>query len=215
MSSPPEMPNVMRAFVEQASPPLGYGNDYMVWDWKIALTILFYLPYALVLWKHPAVPWLLFGYSLCAVLFFAIVIRGFKEHMAYESNPFDFVKVQFLLLLNVVVLLGLAHWSLSLADPDQYNRPLDAFSSIYFSVVTIATLGYGDIHPTGAIAKAIAVTEIFFGIWFFITVVPVAVADQAERIRHYRDKRKAFAEATKAAWNRGQLKPVEPPNTEA
>jgi hypothetical protein len=128
VTPPQDMPEVLRAFFEQASPPPGQGNASMIWNWKIAIFLLFYLPYAAIFLQYAVVPWILFGYSVCAVLLFFFYISRFKENMAYESNPFDFVQVQFLFLLNVVVLLGLAHWSLSLADPDQYNKQIDAFS---------------------------------------------------------------------------------------
>jgi voltage-gated potassium channel len=207
--SPEDIPDVMKAFIAQASPPYGQGNDYFVLNWKVALTLLFYIPYAAILWKHSSVPWILLAYSIAAVVFFAMAIRGFKKHMAYQSNPFDFVRVQFLLLLNVIVLFGLAHWTLSTAEPAQYSKALDVFDGIYYSVVTMATLGYGDIYPAHHSAQSLAIFEVFFGIWFFVTVVPVAVADQAERIRHYRAGRKEFAEAMQRAWERGEMRVVD------
>ena len=91
-------------------------------------------------------------------------------------------------------------------DPKSFSMPLDAFDSVYFSLVTVSTLGYGEIHPLSKYARAIAMAELLVGMWFFITVVPVAVADQAERLRIFRTGRKKMAEALKKSHEKGELK---------
>jgi hypothetical protein len=45
---------------------------------------------------------------------------------------------------------------------------LDAF---YFSVVTIATVGYGDIHPTTSLGKILAIALIVAGVGTFLEVI--------------------------------------------
>ncbi len=45
---------------------------------------------------------------------------------------------------------------------------LDAF---YFSVVTIATVGYGDIHPTTSLGKLLCITLIIAGVGTFLEVI--------------------------------------------
>jgi len=47
----------------------------------------------------------------------------------------------------------------SLAGPE----PLDLGTAVYFSFVTLATLGYGDIAPAASAARALAVLEAVFG----------------------------------------------------
>lgn len=49
------------------------------------------------------------------------------------------------------------------------NIPLkDAVDSIYFSFVTSATIGYGDIHPINQTGKLIVITQIFSSISFLV-----------------------------------------------
>ena len=54
--------------------------------------------------------------------------------------------------------------------PDLY---MDVISAIYFSGVTITTLGYGDILPVDKIARMLALYEAFSGL--FLIVVAVAL----------------------------------------
>ena len=205
---PEGLPEVVQEFLGSASPPSGQGNAHFEWNRTALLMLIPFLPYLLGFSPYKIIPWLLVGYSALLAGFYCFLIASFKTHMAYESNPFDFVTVELLNLLCVVLALGIGYYSLSHADKSQFNRSLSVLDGIYFSVVTIATVGYGDIHPAASTSKVIVLSEVAIGVWFFITVIPVAVADQAERLRHFRihqtNMKRAFAEAIA----RGEVKPV-------
>jgi len=50
---------------------------------------------------------------------------------------------------------------------------------IYFSIVTLTSLGYGDIHPKGNVGEAVACSEIIVGLLMFgmlITLLSKRVA---------------------------------------
>lgn len=40
--------------------------------------------------------------------------------------------------------------------------------SLYFSVITVATVGYGDLHPTKDISKIFTMVYVIFGVGFFL-----------------------------------------------
>jgi len=78
-----------------------------------------------------------------------------------------FTRVRLLLALPVVVLvigtLGfMVLESLSFVD------------ALYFTIVTISTVGYGDIHPTNMISKIFGIFLIIIGIGTFLTIVTTA-----------------------------------------
>jgi voltage-gated potassium channel len=68
---------------------------------------------------------------------------------------------------------GLAYWSLDQISPGSLSgastHSLD--DAIYFSFVTLATLGYGDIVPRGEIARGLAVVEGIGGQLFLAVMV--------------------------------------------
>jgi voltage-gated potassium channel len=66
----------------------------------------------------------------------------------------------------------LTHWfvSLSISDASSYSG-LDKSSfldHLYFSVITFATVGYGDINPITRSAKIAVMCEVSFGVMYVI-----------------------------------------------
>lgn len=61
------------------------------------------------------------------------------------------------LILGTLIFASLEHWSF-----------LNAF---YYVIVTIATVGYGDIHPTTSIGKVFAILLIITGVGTFLGVI--------------------------------------------
>jgi len=82
--------------------------------------------------------------------------------------------------LVVYMLLGImwayAYSLLEGLQPNSFNLPgtlaeLDPFSYTYFSMVTMTTLGYGDISPATDPARALAMTQAITGQVYLVVVV--------------------------------------------
>lgn len=76
-----------------------------------------------------------------------------------------------------LVTAGFAALYLSLARNDFKPRSLEPASAVYFSVVTIATVGYGDIHPRhdAAFAQFLVMAEILVGLIYVAVVLATLV----------------------------------------
>jgi hypothetical protein len=48
---------------------------------------------------------------------------------------------------------------------------LSFLDALYFTIVTISTVGYGDIHPTNVASKAFGIVLIIIGIGTFFTII--------------------------------------------
>lgn len=88
--------------------------------------------------------------------------------------------------LETIVNFGLIYY---LVFPGDFSREFsNVFEALYFSAVTITTLGYGDFTPRGHIAQFLSIYEVFIG--FVLVVVALGAylgggrreaASQAER----------------------------------
>jgi len=52
------------------------------------------------------------------------------------------------------------------------SRPIDV---VYFSFITLATVGYGDLTPNGDLVRMLAVAEALLGQLYLVTVIAVLV----------------------------------------
>lgn len=59
----------------------------------------------------------------------------------------------------------------SIVTGDSFDRTVELGWVMYFSFVTLTTLGYGDISPIGEAARVIAITEAALGQLFLVTLV--------------------------------------------
>ena len=71
------------------------------------------------------------------------------------------------------VFFGLLYFVVEQLSPGTFTSPthFTQTSAIYFSFVTLATLGYGDIAPRGDIARGIAIVEGVGGQLFLAVLV--------------------------------------------
>ena len=83
----------------------------------------------------------------------------------------------FIGLLIVIIILGTLGF--------RFTEGLSLVDAFYFSIVTIATVGYGDIHPSTEPGKFLAMFLILCGVGIFLGVV----ANATEMIVYQREKR--------------------------
>lgn len=82
----------------------------------------------------------------------------------------------FLVLLFVVLVLGTLGFMIT--------EDLSAVDALYFNLVTIATVGYGDIHPYTQMGKLLAIAMIITGVGTFLGVI----ANVTEMMLNRREK---------------------------
>jgi hypothetical protein len=106
--------------------------------------------------------------------------------------------------ISAYLLLGLlwafAYMLTANATPDAFsfntthpeNQTMDGPTALYFSFVTLSTVGYGDITPSSQVARMLAMTEAMTGLLYvavllarlvalYSTPEPVAVGDASDR----------------------------------
>lgn len=115
--------------------------------------------------------WSNFGYGLLLFATALVILRRVLGHQTVTSrtlsgavSAFLFVGLAFACMAEATVL----------RDPGAYsaaNGNTSFASMLYFSFVTIATLGYGDIVPVTSTARAFATMEAVMGQIYLVTIV--------------------------------------------
>jgi len=78
----------------------------------------------------------------------------------------------FALALFLVLFAGI-YLSLSASDPGNFSEPLSRISSLYFTVVTFGTVGFGDITPTSDVGRLVASAQVILDLVFIGLIVRV------------------------------------------
>ncbi|WP_292436152.1 potassium channel family protein [Methylobacter sp.] len=79
--------------------------------------------------------------------------------------------------MGVAILFAALFRYQSVWNPGAFDRPIETtLDSFYFSVVTLATVGYGDIHPVGSVAKILVIIEVLLGILLLAIMVGAAIS---------------------------------------
>lgn len=87
-------------------------------------------------------------------------------------------------LYVVVMFFALFYYVLELNMPGQFEGLETRTDSMYFTVVTLGTVGYGDIHAVGQVARAATMVQVVFDLIVIGTLLAVAAPGVAQRIVH-------------------------------
>lgn len=83
--------------------------------------------------------------------------------------------------LAVYLLLGLAvafgHNVIDAVTTGAYSQPLSQSDAIYFSFITITTVGFGDIAPVAGVARSLALASAIFGQLYLVSVVALIIGN--------------------------------------
>ncbi len=125
----------------------------------------------------------LYGFSRKSLFGFLVFPSRLRKEM--EDGVFGRVHTlmaSFLSFAFTIYGFAIAYVFVSNIDEKAFNvGKLDIVSGIYFSMVTIATVGYGDIAPVTHLARLLVVFEIFVGIiyaTFFFSIIASFVRER-------------------------------------
>ena len=119
---------------------------------------------------------LLFGVGLVLLIWWIV-----RELMKQLSGGSSGVRVRSLitLLYPLVALFALAYYLTQRNDPTQFDGLITRTDSLYFTVITLGTIGYGDIHAVGQFARVLTMIQVAFD----LVVIGAFVAVASSRVQ--------------------------------
>jgi voltage-gated potassium channel len=99
-----------------------------------------------------------------------------RQHV--EAKPPSLWRALWVIILVTLVFVIVGAIAMRLAEPEVFTNIGDA---LWFSVVTVSTVGYGDIVPESTIGRFVASVIMIFGLAFVPAVTAVVVSTMMGR----------------------------------
>lgn len=152
----------------------------------VLIAALLALPMLLSTWLSHIVSstYLQLGGTCFGLLFFGFVIVAILRFILGQHHiTFDVIFAAIVVYLLLGVLWSLIYSLLELLHPGSFNLAKgqlqdSRFSLVYYSFVTLTTLGYGDFTPATPIAGSLAVLEAIIGQIYLAVIVATLVGVQ-------------------------------------
>ncbi len=140
--------------------------------WAMALLLVATAAVSMLIGEHRDAR-LLLGYFVLMLAMLLVAWRQFDHSSVAASTLFALTSVAMLLLYATFGAYYLG------AD---FNPPIaDLVAALYFAVVTMTTVGYGDITPRTSDARLFAVSVIVLGVAVFATSLTAVIAPMVSR----------------------------------
>ncbi|MGN7610683.1 NAD-binding protein [Magnetococcales bacterium HHB-1] len=93
------------------------------------------------------------------------------------------------LFIMGIVIWGMVAVAFYVAERGVNPKITTIWEAIYWSIITITTVGYGDITPDTSLGRVIAVFGTLIGMWIAVFMTSIIVSALTERIMHLREHR--------------------------
>ena len=113
---------------------------------------------------------------LVLALLVAGVVRQLRLHLDDQDRRVDGLIVSIMVVMTV---FSMCYFTLQQRDPGQFAELETRLDALYFTATTASSVGYGDVHAVGQVARALVLVQIVFNVVFIGT----AVALLSSRIR--------------------------------
>jgi voltage-gated potassium channel len=107
--------------------------------------------------------------TLLGIAVLAIAITG-QVRRQLAMDPDAHVQSLVMLLELVVVVFAVGYYVLELSEPGEMAGLETRTDSLYFTVSTLTTIGFGDVHAAGQLARVMVIIQMVFDVVFVAAV---------------------------------------------
>lgn len=101
---------------------------------------------------------------VASTIFGAIFVRQLRQIHKARYPVLRAVEAIGLVATVFIVAMASIHYGLAAATPSSYSEALSRLDALYFTVTTLATVGYGDITPTSEVTRSVTMVQMVLGI---------------------------------------------------
>ncbi len=159
-----------------------------LWLWLVQaagvatmVTAYFLLPLDRLGPRRPALSWLLFGLALTLIAL--LLLRQVVHVLLGRPDVRPGLVIPLLMSLSVLV-FATAYQALA-QRPGELDGIATRLDALYFTVVTLATVGYGDITPHGQAARLVTILQILYTFVFLTAAATALTSHLRTALRHH------------------------------
>lgn len=119
---------------------------------------------------------------LIAVAVMAFLIGNQVRRTFVDSTSIRLARLTTLLSITIFA-FALGYFILERSSPGEVSGLHTRLDSLYFTLVTIGTIGYGDIHPEGQAARGISCVQIIFNAIYIGALIRIILFQVGERAK--------------------------------
>ena len=108
-------------------------------------------------------------------------------HQVAQPDKFPLVTLV-AAIVGGVVFFALTDYMIAVSDPDQFVDLATKTDALYFTLATLATVGYGDVHAQGQLARAVVIVQMLFNLVIVATAATVLSRQLSARVRERRGR---------------------------
>jgi len=121
---------------------------------------------------HPVLELVYFLAGLTVLIW--LITRQLIKQLAAGPDPGVRVRSLITLLYPVVVLFALTYYVMQRNSPGQFESLVTRTDALYYTVVTLGTVGYGDVHAIGQLARVVTMVQVAFDLVVIGALIAVA-----------------------------------------
>lgn len=128
------------------------------------------------------------GMLVLATIYIVFFIRQLR---AVQKSQFPNIRAAEAMLSTGILLLAIfssIYVGISLGNPQAFTEVLTPFSSMYFSLTILATVGFGDIAPNTISARSVAMAQMVLNLVYIGVVVRVFAGAAKRTLRGKKDR---------------------------
>lgn len=130
--------------------------------------------------NNPAAAWIRLGIVLLLVL--TALALQLRMIIAAEVPQIRAAEAVVETVLMFLCLFALLYTAMSVTDPSAFTERLSRTDALYFTTVTFATVGFGDITPVSQLARAVVTVQMIVGLGALVLVAKVAFFAAGRRL---------------------------------
>ncbi|WP_142214499.1 potassium channel family protein [Streptomyces sp. SLBN-118] len=139
-------------------------------------TAYFLLPLDSLGPDRPLVSWTIFFAGLAVATY--LLLRQIRDAYIDRPGAHPVIVIPVLMLMAVLLFSG-TYYALA-KDPDSFQGLKTRLDALYFTVITLATVGYGDVVPLSQTARLVTMFQILYS-FVILTAAATAVSRRVRR----------------------------------